>query len=437
MDEQEYFRIDPVSGAITCAKKLDRETTAGFTLVVTAMDNGTPPLADTTNVEIEIADINDNAPEFNQEAYSASISEDAPVGTSVVQVHAFDADLGLNGQVRYTFAGRDGDGAFVVDPTSGVVRTNKPLDRESVEKYELVVQAVDRGASPLTSTAVITVVIEDINDNPPRFESERLRFFVPENSPVGYVVGEVKAHDPDRGDNARIEYSIVGGPDANAFTLVSRPGEKAELITRTDMDYESAKKKYTLVIRASSLPLRNDVDVEVLVLDTNDNPPILNDFSIVFNNYKNHFPLTAIGKVPAFDADVADQLQFKFLSGNKANLLELNETSGEIKLSPSLNTNVPTRAVFEVSVFDGINEATAQCQLVVNLVTEAMLFNSVTIRMERITQREFLSSLFDRFVEGLASIIPAPKESIVIFNVQVSCPCCAKTTRRRPAPRQF
>lgn len=153
--------------------------------------------------------------------------------------------------------------------------------------------------------------------------------------------------------------------------------------------------------------------------DENDNAPILNDFSIIFNNFKNHFPKRPIGRVPAFDADVADQLHFRFVSGNKAQLLELNETTGEIRLSPSLNTNVPTRALFEVTVFDGINEATAQCQLVVNLVTEAMLFNSVTVRLNRITQRAFLSSLFDRFLQGLAAIIPAPKESIVVFNIQV------------------
>lgn len=97
----------------------------------------------------------------------------------------------------------------------------------------------------------------------------------------------------------------------------------------------------------------------------------------------------------------------------------LVETNGNIRLSPSLNTNVPTRGVFQVSVFDGINEAASQCQLVVNLVTEAMLFNSVTIRLNRITQKAFLSSLFDRFLEGLAAIIPVSKEGIVIFNIQV------------------
>ena len=146
----------------------------------------------------------------------------------------------------------------------------------------------------------------------------------------------------------------------------------------------------------------------------------MRDFSIIFNNYKNHFPINqVIGRIPAFDADVADQLRYRFVSGNNANLLLLNETNGNIKLSPSLNTNVPMRALFAVSVSDGINEASATCHLVVNLVTEAMLFNSVTLRLNRISQKTFLSSLFDRFTEGLSAIIPCPKENIVVFNIQV------------------
>ncbi|RWS15474.1 hypothetical protein B4U79_12965 [Dinothrombium tinctorium] len=419
MDDIPEFRIDPNSGALVTTQKLDREAAAGYTITVTAIDNGSPPLSDTTNVEIEISDINDNSPSFKQSSYKSSISEDSLIGTSVVQIQAQDNDLGLNGQVRYTFAGgNDGDGSFIIDSTSGVIRTNKNLDRESVASYELIAYAVDRGSPALSTSVPITVQIEDINDNPPRFNADKIQFYVPENSPIGWVIGEVIAVDPDQGENARIEYSIVGGPDANSFTLVSRPGDKAELITRTDMDYESDKKKYSIIIRASSLPLRNDIDVEILVTDVNDNPPILKDFSIIFNNYKNHFILSSIGKVPAFDADVGDQLRFKFVSGNKAGLLLLDEATGDIRLSPSLNTNVPTRAVFEVSVSDGINEATAQCRLIVNLVTEAMLFNSVTVRLNDISQNAFLSSLFDLFLEGLSAIIPCHKENIVIFNVQ-------------------
>lgn len=104
-EDVDEFRIDSSSGAIITTRPLDREKTSGYTLVVMAQDSGNPPLSDTTNVELELADVNDNIPVFPVEGYTSTISEDALVGTSVVHVSATDNDLGLNGQIRYTFLG--------------------------------------------------------------------------------------------------------------------------------------------------------------------------------------------------------------------------------------------------------------------------------------------------------------------------------------------
>ncbi|GIY59073.1 protocadherin-like wing polarity protein stan [Caerostris extrusa] len=332
IEDNPEFTIDSATGAISTSQTLDRELTAGFVLVVTAQDHGSPSLSDTINVEVEVLDVNDNPPNFILPSYSASIREDALVGLSVLQVSASDKDIGLSGQVRYTFSGgEDGDGAFIVEPTSGIIRTNQMLDRESVSKYKLVVHAVDRGVTPLSSSAAITVNIEDVNDNPPRFDTDVVKLFVSENSPIGSLVGEIMATDPDEGPNADIFYSIVGGQDGDKFNLISRNGG-AELCTKTYLDYETSKKKYVLIIRAASPPLRNDVEVNVWVTDVNDNAPRLRDFVIVFNHHKNHFPKNPIGKVPAYDADVTDRLRYKFISGNNANLLILNEKKLENSL---------------------------------------------------------------------------------------------------------
>lgn len=352
IEDNPEFSIDSTTGAIVTSQKLDRELTAGFVLVVTAEDHGSPSLSDTINVEIEVTDVNDNPPNFVIPSYSASIREDALVGSSVMQVSASDKDIGLSGQVRYTFTGGDdGDGAFIVEPTSGVIRTNQLLDRESVSLYRLLVLAIDRGATPLSSTATISVVVEDVNDNPPRFDTDIIKMFIAENSPIGSVVGLILATDPDDGPNAGISYSIVGGPDADKFRLISRNGEPAELLTKTDLDYETSKKKYAVVVRASSPPLRSDVEAHIWVTDVNDNAPRLKDFVILFNHHEKYFPKNPIGKVPAYDADVTDKLRYRFISGNNANLLLLNETTGELSLSPHLDTNVPIHGVMEISVF--------------------------------------------------------------------------------------
>ncbi|KAL1494818.1 hypothetical protein ABEB36_010350 [Hypothenemus hampei] len=414
------FTINSQTGAITTTKLLDRETLAGYLLTVTAKDGGNPPMSDTTDVEITVTDVNDNYPQFKQPAYSGSVSEDALIGTSVVQVAATDEDIGLNGRIRYTLSEKDQeDGSFVIDPASGVIRTNKGLDRESVAFYELEAYAIDRGSPTLSSSVPVTIRIEDINDSPPAFASDKIVLYIPENSPIGSTVGEIYAKDPDEGVNAIVQYSIIGGEDAQSFSLVTRPGsDKAELLTMIELDYETSKKRYDLIVRAASPPLRSDAHVEVIVTDVNDNAPILQDFHVIFNNYKDCFPTGPIGKVPAFDADVSDKLQYKILSGNNANLIALNETSGGLVLSPQLNTNVAKFASMEVSVNDGVNEVKAIMQLVVRLITKDMLYNSITVRLNSMTKEAFLSPLLTFFIDALAAIIPCPRENIFLFSIQ-------------------
>nr|CAI5850728.1 unnamed protein product [Callosobruchus analis] len=262
------FSINPQTGAVVTLKQLDRETAAGYLLTVTAKDGGQPPLSDTTDV-------------FSQPAYSASIAEDALVGTAVVQVSATDADAGLNGRVRYQLSEKDQqEGSFVIDPTSGVIRTNKGLDRESTASYELEAYAIDRGSPTLSSSVPVVIRVEDVNDSPPAFDSDKIVLYIAENSPIGSTVSELRAHDPDEGQNAAVQYSIVGGEDAACFSLITRAGSDATaaLVTMVELDYESAKKRYELVVRAASPPLRTDAHVDVLVTDVNDNAPQLSDF---------------------------------------------------------------------------------------------------------------------------------------------------------------
>ncbi|XP_066904779.1 protocadherin-like wing polarity protein stan isoform X2 [Halyomorpha halys] len=410
------FTINPDTGAIITTAVLDREITSGYLLSVTAKDNGTPQLSDSTDVEITVTDVNDNPPKFSQESYLVSVSEDVPIGTSILQVSATDPDLSLNGRVRYSLEDTD---TFIMEPITGVVRVNRGLDRESTAQYTLIAIASDRASPPLSSSVEILVKIEDVNDSPPSFESDKLKLYIPENSPIGSTVGEIYASDPDVGANAYVTYSIIGGEDSSLFSLQRRAGnDKAELTTLTELDYESSKKTYSVVIRASSAPLRSDATVTIIVTDVNDNAPKLSDFQVIFNNFRECFPSGPIGKIPAFDADVSDKLRYRLLSGNNAALVTLNETSGELSLSPQLNTNVPKLATMEVSVSDGMNEVKAWMELTVRLITDEMLMNSVTVRLGDMTEQAFLSPLYTYFVEAVAAIVPCPKHNVYIFSIQ-------------------
>lgn len=420
MSAAEVFAINPQTGAITTKVPLDRESTSGYSLTVTAKDGGNPSHSETTIVEISVTDVNDNKPTFNVPMYHATISEDALIGTSLIQISATDNDEDENKLIRYMLSDKDiKEGSFTIDSASGVIRTNRGLDRETTAVYHLQAIAVDKGSPPLSSTVEVQVRLEDVNDSPPTFPSDRMTFYIKENSPIGSTVGLIKADDPDEGVNAEVHYTILPGQDASSFHLVTKPGVMgAKIVTNTELDYESSQKKFELSIRASSPPLRNDVHVEILVTDTNDNQPVMKDFQVIFNNFRDHFPSGIIGRIPAFDADVNDNLTYRILSGNNANLVRLNSSSGGITLSPQLNTNVPKFATMDVSVSDGINEVKARMQLFVRLVTEDMLFNSVTIRLNEMTAEAFLSPLLNYFLEGLAAVIPCPKENIYLFSIQ-------------------
>ncbi|XP_029473103.1 cadherin EGF LAG seven-pass G-type receptor 1 isoform X2 [Rhinatrema bivittatum] len=418
-DNIPQFRIDPDTGTITTLMELDYEDQASYTLAVTAKDNGIPQKSDTTYVEILILDANDNFPQFLRDRYQGSVFEDVPPSTSVLQISATDRDSGLNGRIMYTFqGGDDGDGDFYIEPTSGIIRTFRKLDRENVPVYNLRAYAVDRGSPPLKALADVHITVLDINDNPPVFEKDELDIYVEENSPVGSIVARITATDPDEGTNAQIMYQIVEGNSPEIFQLDLFNGDLTALV---DLDYET-RTEYVIVVQATSAPLVSRATLHIRLLDKNDNDPVLQDFEIIFNNYvtnkSNSFPSGVIGKIPAYDPDVSDTLLYSFVQGNELNLLLLDSATGELKLSRDLDNNRPLEAHMRVSVSDGIHSVTAYCTLRVTIITDDMLTNSITVRLENMSQEKFLSPLLSLFVEGVATVLSTTKDGIFVFNIQ-------------------
>ncbi|XP_001920772.2 cadherin EGF LAG seven-pass G-type receptor 1 [Danio rerio] len=418
-DNVPQFRIDPDTGAITTQIEIDYEDQASYTLAIIARDNGIPQKSDTTYVEIIVLDANDNVPQFLRDIYQGTVFEDAPVYTSVLQVSASDRDSGSNGRLSYTFqGGDDGEGDFFIEPYSGIIRTARKLDRENVALYTLKAFAVDKGVPPLKAAVDIQVSVLDINDNAPVFEKDELYIYVEENSAVGSTLARVSATDPDEGTNAQILYQIVEGNFPEVFQLDIFSGD---LIALTDLDYET-KMEYVIVVQATSAPLVSRATVHVLLVDVNDNDPVLQDFEIIFNNYitnkSSSFPNGVIGKVPARDPDVSDKLIYTFVEGNELGLLILNQDTGELKLSKDLDNNRPLEALMRVTVSDGLHQVSALCTLRVTIITDDMLTNSITVRLENMSQERFLSPLLSLFAEGVAAVLSTSPDGIFIFNVQ-------------------
>uniref|UniRef100_A0A8C0FQY8 Cadherin domain-containing protein n=1 Tax=Bubo bubo TaxID=30461 RepID=A0A8C0FQY8_BUBBB len=166
---------------------LDREERDSYDLRVTATDSGTPPLRAESAFVLQVMDINDNPPLFDQQEYKQSIPEVVYPGSFVLQVTARDKDQGPNGEVRYSIVhGRDTHSSwFAIDPATGIITTAAPLDYEKDPQPQLTVLATDRGSPALSSSAVVHVALQDVNDNEPVFRSNFYNVSLKENIPVG------------------------------------------------------------------------------------------------------------------------------------------------------------------------------------------------------------------------------------------------------------
>ncbi|XP_027519706.1 neural-cadherin-like isoform X3 [Corapipo altera] len=221
------FVIDPKKGLVRLrSSPFPKLQGTEYVLNVTATDDnasgGPHPLTSTAQVVVKIDDVNNNKPVFQKCQYyreHASVLENQPSGTVVLQVEATDADEGANGIVKYGLMHRDGVlPAFTIHPDTGVLTTVQVFDREKQREYPITVTATDQAAEPLIGICQINVVILDQNDNDPRFENTHYEYFLREDTRVGTSFLRVAARDDDYSSNAAITYSIAS-EEPNYFQI--------------------------------------------------------------------------------------------------------------------------------------------------------------------------------------------------------------------------
>uniref|UniRef100_A0A672SAZ5 Protocadherin 2 alpha b 5 n=1 Tax=Sinocyclocheilus grahami TaxID=75366 RepID=A0A672SAZ5_SINGR len=177
---------------------LDREKQPAIQLTLTAVDGGKPPRSGAISITVNIIDANDNIPVFTKSLYKTRIPENAPIGTSVITVHASDADDGQNGEI-----------SFAINQVSGEITVHGKLDHESINAIEIRVQARDRGPLPRAAHCKVLVEIMDINDNIPEISVTSFVNVVKEDSQKGTMVGLITVKDDDSGENGSVKLKIV------------------------------------------------------------------------------------------------------------------------------------------------------------------------------------------------------------------------------------
>lgn len=184
---------DSIIYLICVDKILDREERDTYELRVMATDSGTPPLRAESSFVIQVTDINDNPPLFDQPVYRQVIPEVVFPGSFVLQVTARDKDQGPNGDINYSLLQNQGafSNWFSIDSVTGIITTLSQLDYEKNTNPSITVVATDGGKPPLSSTAVVNIVLQDINDNEPTFERNFYNVSIKENTAPGTCILEV------------------------------------------------------------------------------------------------------------------------------------------------------------------------------------------------------------------------------------------------------
>lgn len=239
------FLLDRQTGVLSTSRPLDREKRAGYTLTITAQDQGHPPLSSTATVEVTVMDVNDHSPVFQSSSYTADISEDVPIGSLVLEVKAIDLDQGSNSHVLYSLSSSS-QSMFIIDQDTGRIITTSPLDREKTASYTFEVCATDSSpVNPRNSTAQVTVYIQDVNDNAPFFIQDPLILNISAGSVSSRrVLATMRAEDKDFGANGSVFYRFAN--PVRGFTINSLTGD----IQATEDLQTLTQSQRTLIVQA-------------------------------------------------------------------------------------------------------------------------------------------------------------------------------------------
>ncbi|TRZ17346.1 hypothetical protein HGM15179_009761, partial [Zosterops borbonicus] len=352
------FVINDKTGDIHAMKRLDREEKAEYTLTAQAVDRDTnQPLEPPSEFIIKVQDINDNAPEFVEGPYHATVPEMSVVGTFVTKVTATDADDPVYGNsAKLVYSILEGQPYFSIEPHTAIIKTALPnMDREAKEEYFVVIQAKDMGGhmGGLSGTTTVTITLSDVNDNPPKFAQSLYHFSVMEDVALGEPIGRVKANDLDIGENAKSSYDIIEGDGMDIFEITTDAQTQDGVIrVRKPLDFET-KKSYTLKVEAANIhldprflsggPFKDTATVKIVVEDA-DEPPVFSSPTYLLEVHENAAINSVLGQVTAHDPDVSSS-PIRFSIDRHTDLerqFNINAEDGKITLATPLDRETST-----------------------------------------------------------------------------------------------
>ncbi|XP_048884550.1 protocadherin alpha-C2-like isoform X18 [Brienomyrus brachyistius] len=285
---KKYLEINKETGELYIVERIDRESLCSKTAMtcVLKLDVIIKNPLRIFNIELEITDINDNAPQFRRDSIELDISESASPGERFSLTNAVDPDIGTNSVKTYHISNNENFNLDIQTGSDGSKYANlvlkKALDREEKNVHNLILTAVDGGVPPRSGTASITVRVLDVNDNAPEFDRKIYTINVTENTPIGSLVMRLNATDLDEGSNAELSYSFMLYTSEKVQDMFELNSNTGELKVKGVVDFEEIK-KLEMHIQAHDKgqnQLSGQCTVIVVVTDVNDNHPAISITSL-------------------------------------------------------------------------------------------------------------------------------------------------------------
>ncbi|XP_002037796.2 cadherin-related tumor suppressor [Drosophila sechellia] len=343
------FTVGRHDGWITLVKPIQVPPNTRYELVVRATDRGVPPQSDESRVVIVVTGENLDTPRFRVNSYQVIVPENEPVGSTILTVGATDGDTGPNGMLRYSISGGNERQDFSVDERTGGIVIQQQLDYDLIQEYHLNITVQDLGYHPLSSVAMLTIILTDVNDNPPVFNHKEYHCYIPENKPAGTFVFQAHATDKDSPKNAIIHYAFLpSGPDRHFFIMNQSNGTISSAVS---FDYEE-RRIYTLQIKAKNpdSSMESYANLYVHVLGVNEFYPQFLQPVFHFDVSETSAVGTRVGAVQATDKDSGEDGRVYYLLVGSSNDkgFRIDTNTGLIYVARHLDRETQNRVVLTV-----------------------------------------------------------------------------------------
>ncbi|KAM8879066.1 protocadherin Fat 1a isoform 5-T7 [Spinachia spinachia] len=347
------FRLDPGTGTLYTAERLDHETMHRHVLTVMVRDQDIPVKRNLVRVIVHVDDTNDNTPWFISTPYSGRVFESAAVGAAVLQVTALDKDKGVNAEIVYSIESGNVANSFSIDPVLGTIAVAKELDRSSNNVFELTVKASDSGLPPLSTTAGVHIAVTVSDNAVPRFTQQEFSAEVSESVQPGSFVSMVAADS-----QSSIFYQIKGGNVNRAFDVNPNSGV---VVTQKALDYEAVS-QYKLVVQGTNMAgLASNATLLIHVKDENDNAPIflqrefkgaISESAPVNSVVLTHENTPFVVRATDADCDQNAMLVYQIVEPFAHNYFAIDSSTGAIRITTAFDYEQRSVFRFTVQVHD-------------------------------------------------------------------------------------